>query len=72
MSSRLRFSANDDLVLLREIVHQNPFEDKNRWNDVHENVNTYCQKNFSLRSIKDHSDHLLKLYAKEDKINLKK
>jgi hypothetical protein len=35
---RLRFSVDDDLSLLREVVVQNPHEEYTRWKIVHRNM----------------------------------
>ncbi|GIY24318.1 hypothetical protein CEXT_71121 [Caerostris extrusa] len=63
---RMRFSIYDDLVLLRETVSLNPFENFLKWNDVQENLVITTNKRFSLRSAKDHALYLLKLYEKGD------
>ncbi|KAF7284389.1 hypothetical protein GWI33_022176 [Rhynchophorus ferrugineus] len=62
---RLRFSVEQDLQLLREVIRQNPFENVDRWKEVHENFVNKCNIPFSLRTCKDHCNHLLNLYLKE-------
>ncbi|GIY67558.1 hypothetical protein CDAR_190821 [Caerostris darwini] len=69
---RMRFSIYDDLVLLRETVSLNPFENCLKWNDVQENLVITTNKRFSLRSTKDHALYLLKLYEKGDHQSLRK
>ncbi|XP_030764014.1 uncharacterized protein LOC115888417 [Sitophilus oryzae] len=61
---RLRFSIEQDYQLLTEILRQNPFQDVSRWKDVHENFVNECNVPFSLRTCKDHCNHLLNLYTK--------
>lgn len=34
----IRFNIMDDIVLLKEIIASNPFEDGTRWDSIHENV----------------------------------
>lgn len=62
---RLRFSVEQDMQLLGEVVRQNPFEDIDRWREVHENFVNECNVPFSLRTCKDHCNHLLNLYLKD-------
>ncbi|GAB6019063.1 hypothetical protein CHUAL_000690 [Chamberlinius hualienensis] len=69
---RLRFTNLDDITLLREVVSLNPYEDGELWKTILTTVIRKTNKNYSMRSIRDHVDHLLKLWAKEDKINLRK
>ena len=72
MHYRLRFSIFDDLCLLREVVAVNPFEDSKRWDDISKTVVKFTGKNFSLRCLKEHTTHLLKLWHKNDKANIRK
>ncbi|XP_011632549.1 uncharacterized protein LOC105424156 [Pogonomyrmex barbatus] len=69
---RLRFTILDDLILLREVSKQNPYEESDRWKTVAERVVTATQKNFSLRCVKEHVDHLLKIWAREGRAHLRK
>ncbi|PSN55631.1 hypothetical protein C0J52_04034 [Blattella germanica] len=72
MNFRLRFSMKDDLCLLKEVLAINPYEDNRRWEDISRTVVSATGKNFSLRSLKEHMMHLLKLWHRDDKANLKK
>ncbi|KAJ9595069.1 hypothetical protein L9F63_013634 [Diploptera punctata] len=72
MNFRLRFSIFDDLCLLREIVNVNPYEDNRRWDQVCKTVVNFTGKNFSIRSLKEHTTHLLKLWHNADKANIRK
>ncbi|XP_020282521.1 chromatin assembly factor 1 subunit A-like [Pseudomyrmex gracilis] len=69
---RLRFTILDDLILLREVSEQNPYEESERWKTVTERVVNATQKNFSLRCVKDHVDHLLKIWTREGRAHLRK
>lgn len=69
---RVRFSIFDDIILLREVLRQNPYECDSRWNDVLDNIVKITSKNFTLRSIKEHLQHLLDLWTNEDRANLRK
>ncbi|EFN86835.1 uncharacterized protein LOC105181052 [Harpegnathos saltator] len=69
---RLRFTILDDLILLREVSGQNPYEESDRWKIVAERVVKATQKNFSLRCVKEHVDHLLKIWAREGRAHLRK
>lgn len=61
---RLRFSVEQDMQLLLQVLNQNPFEDIDRWTEVHENFVQDCNVPFSLRTCKDHVNHLLGLHLK--------
>ncbi|XP_066262332.1 uncharacterized protein [Euwallacea similis] len=61
---RLRFSVEQDMQLLAEVLKQNPFEDTDRWGEIHENFVQECNVPFSLRTCKDHVNHLLNLHLK--------
>lgn len=69
---RVRFNINDDLILLRQVLGTNPYERRCNWTTIHENINTITGKKFTLRAIREHVDHLVKLYKKEDTANLRR
>lgn len=69
---RLRFTIEDDLRLLRDVVGINPFLHPVTWKVVHNNICKFSGKCFSVRAVREHVEHLLKLFAKEDKANLRK
>lgn len=70
MAFRLRFSSDDDIHLLKEVLTLNPFKNFENWKLIHANVVAYTRKEFTIRAIKDHLEHLVKLYIKEDYKNL--
>ncbi|KMQ91959.1 casein kinase ii subunit beta [Lasius niger] len=69
---RLRFTILEDLILLREVLQQNPYQESDRWKAVAEHVVNATQKNFSLRCVKEHVDHLLKIWAREGHAHFRK
>jgi hypothetical protein len=69
---RFRFTINDDVALLKEVLCENPFEDHNRWKNIQEKVNGATSKMFSIRCLKDHLQNLLTSFKKQDSINRKK
>lgn len=69
---RLRFSMHDDLMLLQNVCNLNPYEDGERWKIIQRNLHILTRKSFSMRCVKDHLEHLLKLYSKSDFNNLRK
>lgn len=71
-SERLRFTSGNDHVVLREVISYNPYEEKKRWKTIAERVRAATQKNFSVRAVRDHVEHLLKNWIKTNRANLKK
>ncbi|XP_068897053.1 UPF0430 protein CG31712-like isoform X4 [Tenebrio molitor] len=69
---RLRFTTEDDLILLRDVVGHNPFKGPSKWKQIQANLLCVSGKNFSIRSVREHVEHLLKLFVKKDRANLRK
>ncbi|KAM7281425.1 uncharacterized protein ISCGN_006054 [Ixodes scapularis] len=69
---RKRFTAVDDIFLLREVLGANPFLTPALLNDVLKGLNAASKKNFSLRGARERIDLLVTLYKKNDRINLRK
>lgn len=69
---RIRFTTDDDLRLLRDVVGLNPFDDPSRWKVIQNNLCKISEKGFSLRAVREHVEHLSKLFVKEDRSNLRK
>lgn len=65
---RLRFRDEDDIVLLREVAGQNPFLNVDAWEIIQSNVFMHSSKEFSLKTLKDHLDLLIKLWLEKLKI----
>ena len=67
----VRYSAGIDIVLLKEVDAQNPFEDKENWTDIPKNVEMAVNKenfkvcldklNYQLTKVKN-SERLLDLW----------
>ncbi|CAH1106947.1 unnamed protein product [Psylliodes chrysocephalus] len=69
---RLRFTSNDEIVLLREVLAQNPFEDPKKWTTIKDNIVNVTNKAFSLGTLKNHFDGLLLNWLRKDKANRNK
>lgn len=69
---RLRFTLHDDVTLLKEVLCENPFENIGKWNGIQEKVNEATSKLFSVRCLKEHLQHLMATFKKQDNINKKK
>ncbi|KAI4461416.1 protein b putative-related [Holotrichia oblita] len=69
---RLRFLIFYDLSLLKQVAGRNPFEDESVWKEIQVEVERETGKMFSIRAVKDHLYHLLKLFTKDDSVNLRK
>ncbi|KAE9521450.1 hypothetical protein AGLY_018150 [Aphis glycines] len=57
---RLRFSTKDDLCLLRQVICLNPYNDINQWSIIKDALVSTSNKNFSIRSVKEHKMELIK------------
>lgn len=68
MKKRLRFSEEDDLNLLREVAGQNPFENPTIWGSIQESIFVLSQKDFSIKTLKDHLDLLIKAWLEKVKL----
>ncbi|CAN7991471.1 unnamed protein product, partial [Ixodes hexagonus] len=71
-SSRLRFSAQDDIALLQEVHATKRFKGAGRWVGVANNLLFATGKSFSPRAVRDRFDLLLAQFASEDRANLRK
>ncbi|CAH1103317.1 unnamed protein product [Psylliodes chrysocephalus] len=68
---RLRFTSNDEIVLLRKVLAQNPFEDPKKCTTIKDNIVNVTNK-ASLRTLKNHFDVLLLNWLRKDKANINK
>ncbi|EFA13200.1 hypothetical protein TcasGA2_TC004252 [Tribolium castaneum] len=50
-------------MLLREVLHQNPYEKHERWKEIREIVVNVTEKAFTVRTVKDHVEYLLALFT---------
>ncbi|CAH1109828.1 unnamed protein product [Psylliodes chrysocephalus] len=69
---RVRFTYDDDLALLREVVNINPLKDLEKWKEVGDVIQAVTGKCFTLRSLKDHLHLLLEIWKKKDTTNVGK
>lgn len=67
-SKRLRFSYDDDIFLLREIIAHNPLRNPAAWDEIQRDMETSLGKKFLIKTLKQHLQLLLELWAKKDKI----
>lgn len=69
---RVRFTADDDLALLREVTARNPLKEPEAWINVQGNLEKIVGKHFSIRTLKDHLQLLVDIWLKKDCIYRKK
>ena len=74
MSSRkkmTRFSGSDDLRLLREVLAENPYQNKGKWSEIAESLSL---ANFQIdsRRARERTQLLLNQFNKDTNNNLKK
>ncbi|KAG5866883.1 hypothetical protein JTB14_037484 [Gonioctena quinquepunctata] len=72
VKKRMRFRAEDDIALLREVARQNPFSNSGVWDVIREHVFLLTAKSFSVKSLKDHLDLIIKLWLDKTKTMNKK
>ncbi|KAL1493929.1 hypothetical protein ABEB36_009609 [Hypothenemus hampei] len=65
---RTSFSEFDDLVVLREVLAHNLFENPDLWLVIQENVASVTGKSFVLKTLKDHLYRLIKLWFDQSKM----
>ncbi|KAG5891339.1 hypothetical protein JTB14_034407 [Gonioctena quinquepunctata] len=67
VKKRMRFREEDDIALLREVAGQNSFSNSGVWDVIREHVFLLTAKNFSVKSLKDHLDLIIKLWLDKTK-----
>ncbi|KAH7978007.1 hypothetical protein HPB49_004152 [Dermacentor silvarum] len=70
--ARVHFTADVDILVLRETSAINPFEDVSRWALMSENLLRAIQRNLSPHCLRDRVDLLLAQFAARDRANLRK
>ncbi|CAH1381906.1 unnamed protein product [Tenebrio molitor] len=55
-------------MLLREVLAANPFENANEWNNIKKKLIKETTKKISRRAVREHTEHLLKLFKKSAQI----
>ncbi|KAF6216920.1 hypothetical protein GE061_001271 [Apolygus lucorum] len=61
--TKIRFSAEDDLLLLKEVTAENPFEDGSKWKQIAIKMKRIISKAFTPRNLRERINHLLGRYA---------
>lgn len=63
---QVRFSANDDITLLKEVLADNPYEDKSKWSGIGRriSVDTF---NIEPRRARERTQLLLNQFRKEER-----
>uniref|UniRef100_A0A6P7GRH1 Uncharacterized protein LOC114339912 n=1 Tax=Diabrotica virgifera virgifera TaxID=50390 RepID=A0A6P7GRH1_DIAVI len=68
-AKRLRFTSEDDLLLIRQVRGVNPYFNHERWGDIQESVCEQTGKRFSIRCIKEHVENLINSWIKKERID---
>nr|XP_050033524.2 uncharacterized protein LOC126530144 [Dermacentor andersoni] len=69
---RVHFRRHEDLLLLREVVAINPFQNPAMWETLLTNVIAVLRRDVSLRAIKDRVELLVGYFRQDDRENLRK
>lgn len=66
--TQVRFSSKDDINLLKEVLSENPFTDKSKWNNIAENLKENAEKVFSVdaRRVRERTQLLLQQFKTEN------
>uniref|UniRef100_A0A0A9ZHZ0 Myb-related transcription factor, partner of profilin n=1 Tax=Lygus hesperus TaxID=30085 RepID=A0A0A9ZHZ0_LYGHE len=56
---KVKFEAEDDLFLLKEVAAENPFEDGAKWKGIANKMKAVIAKRFSARNLRERVNHLL-------------
>ena len=66
---QIRFSAKDDVNLLKELLAENTFKDRTKWTTIASNVKENVDKVFDVgsRRVRERTQLLMQQYKKEDK-----
>lgn len=65
--ARATFNVHEDLTLLRDVAHENPFMEPHKWEEIAKQFqNTFPEKAFTYRGILDRVKYLLKEFKRED------
>ncbi|KAH9378252.1 hypothetical protein HPB48_022910 [Haemaphysalis longicornis] len=71
-AQRLRFSPDDDICLLTEVLSANPFKSPSKWPTICAHVQIASRKQFTVRALRERLELLLRQFVDEDTANLKK
>lgn len=64
---RLFYTADDDLLLLREVVGLNPFENRSRWSLIQKNIEKATGKDFKEKGLRDRVSLLVEKFEEKKK-----
>lgn len=70
--NRVRFTYEDDVILLREIVSKNPLLNSEMWEEVKTNVCQMTKKTFSIKTLRQHMNILLEQWTEKENKNQKR
>ncbi|GAB6032750.1 hypothetical protein CHUAL_011618 [Chamberlinius hualienensis] len=71
-SKKIRFTCFQDIMLLREVLSQDPFsKGKSAWIEITSNISVYVP-NITLRTCRDRALRLIKAFKANDTNNLRK
>ncbi|KAF6211255.1 hypothetical protein GE061_014372 [Apolygus lucorum] len=59
---KIKFTSEDDLMLLKEVAAENPFEDGSKWRVVAEKMKRIISKAFTARNLRERVNYLLQRY----------
>jgi hypothetical protein len=74
----IRYTPGEDIVLHREVLAVNPYEDTSKWPQAAGNFNKFLQQKrpgtlpVKSRSVKERVDKLIKAFKKEELASLRK
>ena len=71
---QVRFSAKEDISLLKEVLAENPYKDKGKWNVIAGHMKENTEKHFDVdaRRVRERAQLLLSQYSKDDKDALRR
>lgn len=68
----MRFRLEDDFVLLRQVIANNPFQEYCHWAHVVDGLNRETRREFTVRGARERTDLLLTLFRNDMKSRLKR
>lgn len=71
-NQRIRFTVEETITVFQSVVYENPFENTTKWQIIADKLNTNNIKKFTARGIREHVQHHLKTWIKENNANIKK
>lgn len=68
---RIRFTAEDNVELLRLVVYENPYKDETKWVNITEDMIKTTGKQFTIRGITDHLEYEFEKWNAKNNFNMK-